>query len=397
MKTNRSLVLTSLIAPALLGSAQTGQKQAPAQDPRAALADYQRKAILKGEEGGVEVRLKDISRFRGVRSNQIMGFGLVMGLEGTGDTKKTPATANVISNLMRDFNVVVSPQTIDAKNVAVVMVTADLPPFATPGSTIDVKVSSIGDAKSLQGGVLLQTPLFAAGNKERPYAVAAGSVSIGGFNVGTGGSTVQRNHVNVGRVVDGGIIETAVPTKLVFGDKMYVQLNDEDLTTAQRIATKINEVFPNYQAYAVDGATIQVTVSPTQNPVAAMSEIENLKVFADVQAKIVINERTGTIIVGGNVRLGPALIAHGALNVRIDTEPIVSQPAPFSQGQTVQTSQTRTDAVQETSKIAVLPPSTTVADLAKILHALDLKPTDIISIFQGLKEQGALKAKIVLQ
>lgn len=405
MKTFTSIALNIALVSLALAQQPATQDPAAAQkadDQKRAqylnqLADAQRKAILRGEDTGVEVRLKDMARFRGVRTNQLTGFGLIIGLEGSGDTKKTPMTANVVSNLMKDYGIAVAPTSIDAKNVAVVMITAELPPFAAPGSTVDVKVSSIGDAKSLQGGVLLQAPLYAAGNHDQAYVVAAGSVSIGGFNVGTGGSTVQRNHVTVGRIPDGGIIESSVPTKLVFDGHMYIQLNEEDITTAHRVAVKINDTYPNYQAVAIDGTTIQITVNEAMNPVAVMSQMESIKVKTDIEAKIVINERTGTIVVGGNVKLGPAMIAHGALNIRIDAEPVISQPAPLSNGQTVVTSVSKTDASQETSKIAMLPPSTTVADLAKLLHVLDLKPTDIISIFQALKEQGALKGKLILQ
>lgn len=353
-------------------------------------------ALKQVEDEGVEVRLKDIARFRGVRSNQLTGIGLVMGLEGTGDSKKSQATQTVLANLLKDFGTVVDPRSIDAKNVALVTITAELPPFAKPGTRIDVRVSSIGDAKSLQGGTLLQAPLYAAGNREVAYCVAEGPVSIGGFNVGGGGSTVQRNHSTVGLIPGGGIVENSVQTKVLFNGTLFLELDTADLTTANRVASKINEM-PNFYASALDGATVSVSVPEDIPIVQAMSVLERVSVFADTPAAVVINERTGTIVVGGNVRLGPAAIAHGGLNVRIQTFNDVSQPAPFSRGETVEVKNTEVDVEQEPADIAMLPPSATVQDLARIFQALRLKPTDIIAILQALRAQGALKARIEIQ
>ncbi|MBI1755744.1 MAG: flagellar basal body P-ring protein FlgI [Fimbriimonas ginsengisoli] len=358
----------------------------------------QRERIAQAEDRGVEVRIKDIAHFRGVRSNQVSGFGLVIGLEGTGDTKKTPMTQTLLANLFLDYGTQVDPKNMDVRNVALVIVTCELPPFAKPGAKVDVLVSSVGDAKSLQGGTLLQTPLFAAGNRDRAYVVSEGPISIGGFNASSGGNSVQKNHVNVGRIPEGGIVESSVPTRVLFGgNAMYLELDHEDLTTAQRVATEVSKELPEALATALDGATIQLTLPSGANSVGFMSRIEALKVFADVEAKVVINERTGTIVVGGNVRIGPAAVAHGSLNVRIEQEPVISQPAPLSNGQTVQTTQTQVNAGQDTAKVAMVAPNTTVADLARILQALELKPTDIISILQALRQQGALKARIELQ
>lgn len=359
----------------------------------------QRKAIAAGEDNGVEVRIKDIAHFRGIRTNQLTGFGLVIGLAGTGDTKNTPMTQTLISNMFADWGTQVDPKTIQSKNVALVTVTCELPPFAKPGSVVDVVVSSIGDAKSLQGGTLLQTPLYPAGTHDKAYVVALGALSIGGFNVSQGGNSVQQNHVTVGRIPDGGIVEASVLTKLVFsGNAMYLELDQEDLTTAQRVASRIGEEYPAMTPVAQDGGTIALNLPAGMTPVEAMSLIEHVTVFADVEAKVVINERTGTIVIGGNVRLGPAAIAHGSLNVRIEETPMVSQPSPFSQtGSTVETKKTDVSAGQETSKIALVAPNATVADLARLLQVLELKPTDIISILQALRQQGALKARIELQ
>ncbi len=354
-------------------------------------------AAIEAEKDGIEVRLKDISRFRGVRSNQLVGYGLIIGLEGTGDTKKTPFTSTLLANAMKEFGTIVDPKDLNAKNVATVAITADLPPFARPGSTLDVTVQSIGDAKSLQGGFLIQAPLYGAGDKTKAIAVAQGAVSIGGFNVSSGGSSVQLNHVTVGRIPSGGIIEARVETQTVFEGKLFLELDDPDLTNAQRVADQLVKTFPDLQARAVDGGSIELNVREGMNPVQLMSQIEAVLVKVDTPAEVVINERTGTIVMGGNVRLGPAVVAHGALQLVIQNDVVISQPAPFSQGQTVVANQATVGASEETAKVGLIGPTSTVADLAKIFQALKLSPRDIIAILQALKEQGALKARIKIQ
>jgi flagellar P-ring protein FlgI len=403
-----TLVLLLVLAAVGAGQGQPGTqttqdaaRQAEAQ--RQAFERWQRdeqarqEQIRRAELEGVEVRVKDIARFRGVRSNRLVGFGLVVGLEGTGDTKKTPFTQTLISNLMRDFGTRFDESQLQARNVAAVSITAELPAFAKPGTQIDVIVQSIGDARSLQGGVLLPTPLYPGSNREIAYLVAAGPISIGGFNVSSGGSSVQKNHVNVGRIPGGGTVEAAVPTKLSFDGRMYIEMHNADLTTAQRIAEAINQQHPHYMASALDGATVAVSLPPLKSEVEAMSELEMVRLFADVPAVVVINERTGTIVVGANVRIGPAMIAHGGLSVRIDREPIISQPAPFSQGATVVTGVSNIQADESPTQIALITPNATVGDLAKIFQALKLKATDINIILQMLQAQGALKARIELK
>lgn len=384
----------------LILSAFASAQQSPEPDPSSTvkLTAAEKVSFAKLEDQGIEVRIKDIARFRGVRGNQLTGFGLVIGLEGTGDSSSSP-TKNLIANQFNELGIKVDTATITSKNVALVMVTAELPPFAKTGTTVDVTVSSMGDAKSLQGGILLQTPLFAAGSKDKAYVVAEGPLSIGGFNVSSGGNSVQKNHVNVGRIPGGGIVEATAQTKLVFnGNEFFLELYQEDLTTAERVARKIQEVYPAMRPVANDGATIELQLPDGMTIVEAMSKVEHVKVFADEEAKVVINERTGTIVIGGNVRLGPAAIAHGSLSVRVESTPFVSQPAPFSKtGTTVSGDVKDVGADQESSKIAVVRPNTTVADLAQILQILKLKPTDIISILQALRQQGALKARIELQ
>lgn len=390
----------------LFGQSQTAPKQQA--DPQAQEANRLRQAemaerrrqtrnAIDAERMGVEVRVKDIARFRGVRSNQIHGYGLVVGLEGSGDSKKTPFTATLMANALKDFGTIVDPAQFNAKNIAAVSITAELPPYATPGNTIDVTVQSIGDAKSLQGGFLLQAPLFGASDKTKAFAVAQGAVSIGGFNVSSGGSSVQKNHVNVGRIPDGAIVESTVPYQVIFEGKLFLELQAGDITTAARLADALTEKFPQCLPTAVDGGTVQITLPPGENPMTLMSQIEQCTVMSDTPAVVVINERTGTIIIGGNVRIGPAVIAQGSLQVIIDKENFVSQPPPLSGGSTVTGSNTAVAAQEDTAQVALVGPSATVADLARIFQTLKVTPRDIIAILQGLRQQGALKARIEVQ
>lgn len=354
--------------------------------------------IANAEANGIEVRLKEIARFRGIRPNQIMGVGLVVGLSGTGDSRKTAVTASIASNLFKDFGINIEASQIDMRNVAAVMVTAELPPFATNGLPIDVNVQSLGDAKSLAGGTLLQTPLFAAGDRETVYAMAMGSIALGGFDVSGGGSSQKKNFVTAGRVPGGAMVQRGAPTRVVYdGGKMFLDLDMADLTTAHRVVGQIQRSLPQLNPVALNGGTIELTLPTGLSEVTTMAQLEQLKVMVDAQGTIVVNERTGTIAMGGNVRVGPAVIAHGSLNVRIDEEVIISQPAPLSNGTTVQTSQFSVGAEETNAQIAVVRPTTTVADLARLFQALDLKAADIISILQALRQQGALKARIITQ
>jgi flagellar P-ring protein precursor FlgI len=365
--------------------------------PLLSQTDLDRRSILKAEQDGVEVRIKDLGHFRGIRFNQLIGLGLVTGLEGTGDTIKSPVTIALLTNYYTAMGAKFDATQIDPKNVALVNVTCDLPPFAKPGTQVDVVVSAMGDAKSLQGGTLIRTPLYGA-SSERAYVVAEGPLSIGGFNISAGGAASQRNHTNVGRIPGGGIVEAPVATKFVFaGGKMYLDLDQEDLTTAHRAAERIAKEIPTLLPIATDGSTIELHIADGADPVTIMSQVESIRVNADVEADVVINERTGTIVVGGNVALAPCAVAQGSLQVRIQQDNQVIQPLPLSNGNTQTQTNTAVDVSQETAKVALIPPRTTVADLARILQTLRLKPTDIISILQALRQQGALKARVVLQ
>lgn len=375
------------------------QQEALAKQRAAELVEKRKqiKAAIDAEENGVEVRVKDIARFRGVRSNQIHGYGLVVGLEGTGDTKKTPFTATLMANALKDFGTIVDPAQFTAKNIAAVAITADLPPYATPGNNIDVTVQSIGDAKSLQGGFLLQAPLYGAADKTKAYAVAQGAVSIGGFNFSSGGSSVQKNHVNVGRIPGGAIVEASVPYQVIFEGKLFLELQAGDITTASRLAESLNEKFPQCQPTAIDGGTVQINIPIGETPMTLMSKIEQCTVLSDTPAVVVINERTGTIVIGGNVKIGPAVVAQGSLQVVIDKQTYVAMPNPLTNAQPVKVENTTVNAEEDTAQIALISPNATVADLARIFQTLRVTPRDIIAILQALRQQGALKARIEVQ
>jgi flagellar P-ring protein precursor FlgI len=346
-------------------------------------------------------RIKDIASIRGARSNQLTGVGVVVGLEGTGDTKSTPQTQQAIANALERFGLTVDPASMSLKNVAIVLVTAELPAFVRPGSRIDVVVSSMGDAKSLEGGTLLQTPLYAAGNTTTAYAVAAGPVSVGGFNKGAGGSSIQKNHVNVGRIPEGAIVEREVQSELVSDNTLYIQLRRPDFTTASNMAQAVMQQYPEYDALALDGGTVRVrpTDASLVDPVRLISELELLPVYADVPAKIVVNERTGTIVIGENVRIRPAAIAHGGITVTIQKTTDVSQPPSFTAegGPGVMFENTTVDVEEPTAHLAFLGSSPTVADLVKALNNLGVSPRDLISILQALKGVGALQAELEVQ
>jgi flagellar P-ring protein FlgI len=354
-------------------------------------------AMRRSESNGVTVRIKDIARFRGVRSNSIMGIGVIIGLQGSGDSRRNPQVAQAISNYFKSMNQDIDIRMMDPKNSAMVMVTADLPPFATNGQSLDITVSSLGDATSLRGGTLLRTELYAVGDNETVYALAQGAVSIGGFSAGSGGNKNQVGFLTAGRVPTGALVEVGAPTKLVYDNKMYIELQDADMTTAVRVQDAINKRNPDFNAVAENGGTISVSLIKGMNPVVAMSKLEEINVQVDNAAVVIINEKTGSIAIGGNVRIAPVAIATGSISVKIEEEVSVSQPNPFSQGQTAVVANQRVQASESDANIAVMAPNTTVADLARIFQELRLKASDIINILQLLRQQGALKAKVIIQ
>jgi len=360
-----------------------------------------REQIQQVNQVGIPTQIETIAHYRGARGFQLSGIGLVIGLENTGDTKKSVLTQDLYANYFRSHNLSVDSTTVQAQNVALVQVSALMPAFTKPGTLIDVTVSSIADAKSLQGGTLILTPLYSPADNTSVVASAQGPLSIGGFNASANGSSVQQNAVNVGRVPGGAEVQMRINSQVVFktgsDQTLYLDLDEPDPNTINAVAKQIRLAYPEVNARTVDDTTVSITIPQAEDPETLMSDINMLTVNVMIPAKVVINERTGTIVVGGEVSLGPAMIVSGNLNVRIDTTNQVVQPNSFSQGVTANQSNSSVSASQETAKVTVLPSMSTVADLAKIFQALNLKPNDVIQILQLLHQQGALKAKIELQ
>jgi flagellar P-ring protein precursor FlgI len=348
-----------------------------------------------------QARLKDIAAVQGVRGNQLVGYGLVVGLDGTGDGSGAAFTPQSVASMLQKFGITVAPGALQLKNVAAVMVTATLPPFARNGSAIDVTVSSLGDAKSLQGGTLLQTPLQAANNKV--YAVAQGAISVGGFLAGGGGGgAVAKNFVTAGRVPGGALVEQDVPTTLLGASAgtLDVTLSQPDFTTAARLANAINDHKPYgvTMAVAADAGTIHVGFMPGSDTVSVIAGLENVPVDTDQVAKVVINERTGTVVMDGNVEVSACAVAHGNLTVSIANAPIISQPAPFSRGgQTVAAPRKIINVAEGDERLIPVPSSTTLDKVVRSLNALGVTPRDLIAILQAMKEAGALHAEIEIQ
>ncbi len=337
-----------------------------------------------------QTRLKDISSFSGVESTELIGYGLVVGLQGSGDGTSSQMTIQSIVNMLEHFGLSVPKDRIRANNVAAVMVTGSLPPFSKIGSRFDVNVSSVGDARSLEGGVLLMTPLIGLDNNR--YALAQGPVSFGGFNEEIKGTKLRKNYTNVGRIPNGAITEKEIPFKMISNGEVSLSLKNADFTTAQRIVTVINGNYRSRIAKAEDSRTVSITVPDSimvrNNIVGFVSTIENLLVIPEQSAKVVINERTGTIVAGGNIHISKIAIAHGNLVIQINTTEQTASVGQFS----LQTTQTQIQS-KETSRVMVME-SATVEDLAKALNSIKVSPRDMISIFQSIKEAGALQAEL---
>ncbi len=341
-------------------------------------------------------RIKDIVTFRGVRSNQLVGYGLVVGLNGTGDSDNAVFTLQSMSSMLEKMGVTVNPDDIKVKNVAAVMVTADLPPFARLGNRLDALVNSIGDAKNLQGGTLLFTPL--KGADSQVYAVAQGPISTGGFEAGgTSGSKVQKNFPTVARVVQGALVEREIPFNLNQKDVLTLALNRPDFTTATRVTQAINAGLMEPAARTQDSGTIQVVVPPKYlgNTVQLIAAIENLAVIPDAVSRVVINERTGTVVMGENVRISTVAIAHGNLSVQIQETQNVSQPLPFAdRGRTVVTPETGISVQEGRKPLHLMESGVSIGDVVRALNAMGVSPRDLISILQALKAAGALQAEL---
>ena len=342
----------------------------------------------------VDAKLKDVAKLMGVRGNQLLGYGVVVGLEGTGDKDQTKFTVQTLTNLMARQGIAVNPTAVKVKNVAAVMVTAELPPFAKPGQRIDLTVSSTGDAKSLAGGTLLMTPLQGADGAI--YVVGQGSLLVGGFSAATAGSSVTKNHPTVGRIPDGGLVERAVPG--TFTDRSVIQysLNEEDFTTAIRVSSAINEELGELAARALDGRTITVTLPKafSGRAVELVARLENLAIQLQPKARVVVNEKTGTVIMGSEVKIGAVSIVQGGLSVMVTSTPQVSQPAPFGQGKTAVVAKTEVTATEEKPKTFSVPPGVSVGKLAEMLNAVGVTPRDLVAILQAIKDAGALNAEL---
>ncbi|MGD8944326.1 MAG: flagellar basal body P-ring protein FlgI [Desulfobacterales bacterium] len=343
------------------------------------------------------VRIKDIADIKGVRQNQLVGYGLVVGLEGTGDSDSSLFTIQSLASLLEKMGVTVETNDIeDVENVAAVMVTADLPAFASLGSRLDVLVSSIGDAENLQGGTLLFTPLRAADSNV--YAVAQGPVSTGGFAVsGNSGDQVQKNFPTVGRVVGGALVEKELHSNFNQKNALTLTLRDPDFTTASRVAQAINRAFYSQLARTENAGSIRVTVPENYvgDTVQFVTMIESLGVTPDMVSKVVVNERTGTVIMGENVRIATIAIAHGNLSIQINESQDVSQPLPFSRGgETVVTPESEIVVQEGKNPIFLVESGVSIGEVVKALNALGVSPRDLIAIFQALKAAGALQAEL---
>jgi flagellar P-ring protein precursor FlgI len=338
-------------------------------------------------------RLKDLVSLEGVRDNQLIGYGLVVGLAGTGDRRQTVFSAQSLANMLQQMGVAVSPTAIQVRNTAAVMITATLPPFAQPGSKIDVTAGAIGDAANLQGGLLLLTTL--RGIDGNTYAVAQGPVVTGGFVASKGGSSQTLNHPTVGRVPNGAIVERAAPSVAPAG-KIKLQLRQADFTTASRIVAGVNKRFGSPVAVAENSGLVQVSLPPdyASRSIDFIADLESVAVDSDQPARVVINERTGTIVMGKEVRVSPVAIMHGSLSVEIQTNLTVSQPQPLSQGNTTVVPETKLGVSEEKARNIVLQDGATVEQLVRALMSIGSTPRDIIAILQNLRSAGALNAQL---
>lgn len=347
--------------------------------------------------GNVTTRIKDIAYVQGVRENQLFGYGLIIGLAGSGDTITFMFTQRLAVNIFEKLGVLVTKDDFRSRNIAAVMVMANIPPFARPGDKIDVAVSSLGDAASLEGGILLQTPM--QGADKEVYAVAQGAISIGGYNLGAEAQRVRKNHATTATIPGGALVEKEIPFSLFSGNAINLVIRDPDFTTAERLAKSINYEFPN-TAQAQDAAIVRIEppagFRTRDTIVHFISKLEELPVSPDAMARVIINERTGTIVAGENVRISTVAIAHGNLSIIITERPEVSQPLPFSEGETVTVPRSEINVKEEEAKLNVVQEGVTISEVARALNVLGVTPRDLISIFQAIKKAGALHAELII-
>jgi flagellar P-ring protein FlgI len=341
-------------------------------------------------------RLKDLASVQGVRQNQLLGYGLVVGLDGSGDqTTQTPFTVQSVVSMLQSMGVNLPPGvSLQLKNVAAVMVTTSLPAFAQPGQTLDVTVSSMGNAKSLRGGTLLMTPLKGADGQI--YGMAQGNVLVGGVGASSGGSKTQVNHLSVGRISSGATVERAVQTALGQGDQIFLELNDSDFSTASRVVDAVNQRFGANTAAAQDGRVIRVRAPLSSDErVAFLGALESIDVTrAQGSAKVILNARTGSVVMNQAVTLDSCAVSHGNLSVVINSEPVISQPAPFSKGETVVTQVSQIEISKEPGKVMLLKGGASLADVVKALNAIGATPQDLLAILQAMKASGSLRAEL---
>lgn len=354
-------------------------------------------ALLLFPETAGGARIKDIAKVVGVRGNQLFGYGLVVGLNGTGDKQGTEFTIQSLTNMLSKLGINVDPNQVKVKNVAAVMVTAELPPFARPGMRLDVLVSSLGDAKSLQGGTLLMTPL--AGVDGETYALAQGPISTGGFSAGAGGDQNTKNHPTVGTVPSGAVVEKEVIVPFQKRERLHFVLVDPDFATSEAVARAMNAAIGTDVAFPEDSRTVMVDVpEPYQSRIVDyIARLETLEVAVDTPARVVVNERTGTVVMGENVRISTVAVSHGGLSVVIQEEIDVSQPAPFSRSGETTTVKNRDVFVEEDeSHLMVLPEGVSLGEVVRALNAVGVTPRDLIAILQAMRSAGALSAELVI-
>jgi len=367
---------------------------------------------------GFSARLKDIVDIEGVRGNYLIGYGLVVGLKGTGDGVLSKFTVQSVVNMLERFGIKVPKEQIILKNVAAVLVTAYLPPFAMPGQRIDVEVSSLGDAKSLQGGTLLLTPLL--GPDGKVYALAQGPLSLGGFAAEGAGARIQTAHPTAGKIPNGAIVERPVEEGLKFNGlpkgtpeeiekiikkgemdlqpRITLSLKEPDFSTAYKIAETINIYLKGNYAQPKDNRNIELVIpsSYREKEIKLLAELENLEIPTDIPAKVVIDERTGTVVIGENVRISKVAIAHGNISIQVKEYPEVYQPYPFSPGETVVVPRTEIEAKEKKAKVVILEEGATLGELVRALNAVGATATELISILQAIKAAGALQAELII-
>lgn len=341
------------------------------------------------------VRVKDITDVKGVRGNQLIGYGLVVGLAGSGDKDSTEFTTESLASVLAGMGIGVDPREIQVKNVAAVLITATLPAFARTGSRLDAVASSLGDATSLEGGTLAMTPLYGADGEI--YAIAQGALSVGGFaEGGGGGSSVQKNHPTVGRLVSGVTVERELPFSIADNGSFELALRETDFTTALRAADAINASLGRSVASAVDPGTLRLRVPEAWRGrvVDFMARVESVEVRPDRLARVILNERTGTVVMGEAVTISTVAVAHGALSVSISAVNDVSQPAPFSAGETTRLRNEVVTTVEEDARLSLVEGPVTINELVRGLNAMGVRPRDLIAVLQAIKAAGALSAEL---